>query len=119
MASDISKCVYFWISLVMHQVKNTIFVFIMSCLIRKWYWCQWVESKSPAIWPNVLFCLFLDIAGVLKDAPSQNTIFVFIMLCLIGKWYWCWWVESKSPVICQIVLLFVYFWISLRFQTIH
>ena len=74
MSSDVSKCVNFCVFLDIAGVSSvaptqeTIFVFVMLCLIGKWYWCQWVESQCPVMWPNV--CVFLDIAGVSKDALS-------------------------------------------------
>ena len=41
----------------------------MVCLIGKWYWCLWVEFQRPAI---CQMYVYLDIAGVSKDAPSQK-----------------------------------------------
>ena len=46
----------------------------------------------------VNFSVFLDIAGVLKDAPSQKH-YISIPLFVNGKWYWCWWMESQCPAI--------------------
>ena len=51
----LSKCVNFYVFLDIAGVSSvaptqkTIFVFVMLCLIGKWYWSQWVESQCPAM----------------------------------------------------------------------
>ena len=70
MSSDVSKCVNFCVFLDIAEVSSvaptqkTIFVFIMLCLIGKWYWCQWVESQCPAMCQNVsIFVYFWTSLG--------------------------------------------------------